>query len=197
MQSEAVIQSLCFADCAKHRPGQRGDCRIVAAIMRSCVKFGITAVVRECPHHVSIRAAAPITLRERILALVSPEPNSGCWLWMGAVSSDGYGIIRADRRSQPAHRLAYIAFKGQIPDGMTIDHLCRVRGCVNPDHLEAVTNAENARRAAVLQVRGVCKRGHSPTPENTYLRKGRKGWADCLECRRIRKREARAAGANW
>lgn len=70
------------------------------------------------------------------------EPNSGCWLWAGADNGDGYGKFRGEY----AHRLSYKRHKGPIPDGMHLDHLCRVPCCVNPDHLEPVTNKENARR---------------------------------------------------
>lgn len=71
-----------------------------------------------------------------------PEPNSGCWLWMWAVDGNGYGAIC----SQLAHRLSYGAFVGPIPPELTIDHKCCVNSCINPDHLEPVTRAENTRR---------------------------------------------------
>ena len=70
------------------------------------------------------------------------EPNSGCWLWAGADNGVGYGKYRG----KYAHRVAYEAARGAIPEGMFLDHLCRVRCCVNPDHLEPVTNVENIRR---------------------------------------------------
>lgn len=70
------------------------------------------------------------------------EPNSGCWLWSGADNGVGYGKFRG----RYAHRISWEMHKGPIPDGMHIDHLCRVRCCVNPEHLEPVTNRENARR---------------------------------------------------
>lgn len=77
---------------------------------------------------------------------VLPEPNSGCWLWMGAISVDGYGHIRTRRGMEKAHRISYERSRGPIPEGKVIDHLCRVRCCVNPDHLEVVDTAENIRR---------------------------------------------------
>jgi hypothetical protein len=82
------------------------------------------------------------------------DPN-GCWLWLGN-KSFGYGYLsnvggRGGKRVR-AHRHVYEKMRGPIPDGMTIDHLCRVRACVNPDHLEVVTQAENTRRARLAVV---------------------------------------------
>lgn len=77
---------------------------------------------------------------------VEPEPNSGCHLWTGALDSKGYGMFWVGSASQPrqkAHRVAFLAAGGVIPAGMQIDHKCRVRCCVNPAHLEAVTCREN------------------------------------------------------
>ncbi len=79
--------------------------------------------------------------------------HTGCWVWNGRLNDDGYGVLdlswrRGGPKSRSAHRLAYELFVGPIPDGLEIDHLCAVRRCVNPAHLEAVTHAENVRRAA-------------------------------------------------
>ena len=81
---------------------------------------------------------------------IVPEPNSGCWFWVGGMSTRDYGVIYTSRgHNIRAHRVAYEMTKGSIPAGLVIDHLCRVHCCVNPDHLEAVTQAENVRRGAV------------------------------------------------
>lgn len=100
------------------------------------------------------------------------EKTDGCWLWVGSRDGNGYGLIRNGRLVK-AHRLSYEMHKGEIPDGMEIDHLCRVKACVNPAHLEAVTHRENMSRCpdtaqARLARRTHCKRGHEFTPENTY-----------------------------
>jgi hypothetical protein len=87
---------------------------------------------------------------ERFWQYVHPEPNTGCWLWSGSTSTGGYGYILdyegAAKKAMRAHRWAYEKLRGPIPDGLHLDHLCRVRCCVNPDHLEAVTSGENTRR---------------------------------------------------
>lgn len=109
--------------------------------------------------------------------------ESGCLEWQGATSA-GYGHIRRDGRAQLVHRYIYEQVIGPIPDGMQIDHLCRNRLCVNIEHLEPVTQAENLRRqgAAVTH----CPRGHAYTPENTYLRPGRTSGRVCRTCARER-----------
>lgn len=78
-----------------------------------------------------------------------PEPNSGCWLWMGALAATGYGVIGLGARSEGvdlAHRVSYRLHCGEIPTGLDLDHLCRTRCCVNPDHLEPVTRRVNWER---------------------------------------------------
>lgn len=86
------------------------------------------------------------TLEARFWAQV--ERTDGCWYWRGRTIPDGYGHFRVGGETKRyAHRMAYMWTKGPIATGMEIDHLCRVRNCVNPDHLEAVTRRENIRRS--------------------------------------------------
>lgn len=96
-------------------------------------------------------------------------------------------VEKNKRVSKSAHREAYKAFKGEIPDGLELDHLCRVRNCVNPDHLEPVTRLENARRGIGGLMAGLrqrakthCPAGHPYAPENTYFRAN--GNRMCVTC---------------
>lgn len=128
---------------------------------------------------------------------IQPEPNSGCWLWIGAPWGGGYGLAahaalkaaRGRKNGVVAHRAVYEFYCGPVASGLVLDHLCRNKGCVNPAHLEPVTQAENMRRGGVAAARAAmqsakthCKHGHEFTPENTY-RSGR-GDRSCLICRR-------------
>lgn len=117
-------------------------------------------------------------------AFAAKVRRSDCLVWIGATNNKGYGVLIVDGEHVLAHRLAYAAEFGPIPDGMVIDHVCRVRNCVNPMHLEAVTQAENQRRgrsAASLQVGDTCQNGHLIGPGGLYERPS--GATECRECR--------------
>ncbi len=124
--------------------------------------------------------------QDRLCSKISVE-DSGCWLWMGAVGTGGYGWFGVRYaphlwRMRAAHRMSYMAFKGPIPEGLHLDHLCRVRLCVNPEHLEPVTQAENNRRA-VHPEKTHCKNGHPLAGENLAYSGGQRV---CRTCRRAR-----------
>lgn len=109
-----------------------------------------------------------------------------CWLWTAAVNAYGYGYVRTTTGVRVAHRVAYELLVGQIPDGLQLDHLCRNRACVNPAHLEPVTQAENLRRGAgsngALRPRPAkCQRGHDYPGEGA-----------CSECHAAAKRRYKA-----
>ena len=114
----------------------------------------------------------------------------GCWYWNGYIGAKGYGYFKA-KGPQPilAHRYSYELHKGPIPDGLEVDHVCRVRHCVNPQHLELVTHAENLRRGDMFDIGSInrtkthCPHGHEYTEANTYYdKKGRQ----CRACRQIK-----------
>lgn len=93
---------------------------------------------------------------------IDRDTNTGCWLWTAAVDKDpGYGRIWDGHRMAHAHRVVYELNVGPIPDGLELDHLCRVRHCVNPAHLEPVTHAENVRRGAGGVLKQTCPQGHA------------------------------------
>lgn len=104
-----------------------------------------------------------------------------CWDWTGGLDRDGYGQFW-DGRTVHAYRYGYEVFKGAIPSGMQLDHLCRNKKCVRPDHLEPVTVGENKRRWAASITH--CSWGHEYNKANTYVRAN--GSRKCRECARLR-----------
>lgn len=118
------------------------------------------------------------------------DKSDACWLWRAATRGGGYGAFWLNGRHVPAHRFAYEALIGPVPDGLHLDHLCRNRSCVNPDHLEPVTCQENLLRSPVT-FQGTnarkthCDHGHEFTPENTYEYRGGRKCRACM--RRITK----------
>ena len=128
---------------------------------------------------------------ERMWAMMSPEPFSGCWLWMGYITPQGYGrSSEAGGKSDFAHRIAYRALRGPIPAGLHLDHLCRVRCCINPAHLEPVTPAETIRRGetGIQEARKThCPQGHEYTPENTRISCGSR---ICRACAKVHARKS-------
>jgi hypothetical protein len=108
-----------------------------------------------------------------------------CWIWQGSKYANGYGKI--GKAGYMVHRIAYENAKGQIPYGMKLDHLCKVRLCVNPDHLEVVTLIENVMRGSSFSANNArkthCKHGHEFTVENTYIPPKRPNRRYCKACR--------------
>jgi hypothetical protein len=102
-----------------------------------------------------------------------------CWEWTGA-KSNGYGVAWVDGHLQRPHRVVYEGLVAPVPAGMDLDHLCRNRSCVNPDHLEVVTRRENVRRGSRhAQPKQACPQGHPYDDTNTYLYDGRRYCRAC------------------
>ena len=113
------------------------------------------------------------TALDRFMRRAQIDSESGCWVWVGARHDDGYGVFSVGHGHEYAHRWSYTHFKGPIPDGLSIDHLCGQPPCVNPDHLEAVPIRVNVLRGtknptALNARRTHCVNGHPFTGRNTY-----------------------------
>lgn len=124
------------------------------------------------------------------------DKTGDCWLWPGGTAR-GYGVLSVRRghgdgsTSMYIHRAMYERYVGPIPEGMQIDHLCMVKRCANPEHLEAVTGVENIQRWSASITK--CPAGHSYTEENTYITvTERRSWRNCRACGRERTKEYRA-----
>lgn len=122
--------------------------------------------------------------RDFIRARVRTDPNKGCWTWKGYCNELGYAIVRfVVGKYEFAHRVSYEAFRGPIGDGLVIDHLCRTPSCINPYHLEPVTQAENVKRGSVgakNRSKTHCPAGHPYAGDNLSI--DRRGQRVCRAC---------------
>lgn len=134
------------------------------------------------PKHIPTLTAAQ---EEKFWAHVQKNAPNGCWLWSGSTHM-GYGYFMVGRVVRRAHRVSYLLLRGEVL-GETLDHLCRNRACVNPEHLEPVTNRENLRRgesfSAINARKTHCPRGHEYTAETTYLHRNQRHCKVCLKMR--------------
>lgn len=127
-------------------------------------------------------------LEVRFWKYIGPMDANGCWPWVGSVNNGGYGQFQFNGKYGMAHKYSYLLYKGDIVAPLTVDHLCRNRRCVNPSHMEIVTNKENILRgfspSALNSRKTQCLRGHKYSSANTYLDK--LGHRFCRKCKRER-----------
>jgi hypothetical protein len=128
---------------------------------------------------------------DRVMTMVEPEPTSGCWLFTGSLSPTGYGRITLPGGVKGyAHRVVYERVRGAIASDRELDHLCRVRCCVNPDHLESVTHQVNLLRgagpSAIHAKKTHCPKGHAYSGHNLTHWGGQRCCRACVNGRRRR-----------
>jgi hypothetical protein len=172
---------------------------------RTCLQCGITFMKPPCRRGEgrgkfcsrackSAYANDPEYHKLRLLMFIRVEDTTGCWLWMRRVTKDGYGLTVFKGCTVFAHRHSYRLFKGPIPAGLMLDHLCRTPRCINPDHLEPVTPRENMRRGEIpwanIARTGRCKRGHPFSGNNVYLWRGVRACRTCRILVTLRARHA-------
>lgn len=125
-----------------------------------------------------------VCVEDRFWSKVNKTP--GCWIWTANKSPEGYGQFWLGGRLVPAHRWSYESENGAIPKGLVLDHRCRERGCVRPEHLDAVTESINIRRGigpgGINAAKTKCVHGHPYSKENTITNKD--GSRRCRTCKR-------------
>ena len=130
------------------------------------------------------------TLKERVLHKSIPVPESGCWIWLGAKQTNGYAHLGYMGKTYLVHRVSYEQFVDAIPDGLVLDHLCKNRDCVNPDHLRPITQRENMLDINSMSVSAICSRKlvcPKCGSKYTKVKVGR----ECVPCRNKRNRAYR------
>lgn len=135
---------------------------------------------------------------------ISPSVTDGCWIYLGYCTPAGYGQVTLNKdegsnRTEYVHRITYKHFIGDIPEGLGLDHLCRIRNCCNPWHLDPVDQKTNTRRGEapriVLSKMNVCAEGHDLTHDNTYV-DPTTGFRRCRICRDSKRRAYRLRTGN-
>lgn len=131
-------------------------------------------------------------MTDRFSVKYKVDAKTGCWVWTGSKQPSGYATLWNGARPEQGHRISYRMFCGDIPDGHEIDHVCRNRSCVNPDHLRAVSHRENMRCSDTVMGRNAakshCKRGHLLSGDNLKIIRGSR---QCRECMNLRARISR------
>lgn len=128
------------------------------------------------------KSIASMTAMERLEHYV--DASGDCWGFLGSLDDDGYGRLSYQGKRWQAHRWIWTLLVGPIPEGLVVDHLCRVRHCMNPDHMELVTRAENVMRGygppARYARQSHCSKGHPLSGENLYESRGRRYCRACF-----------------
>jgi hypothetical protein len=166
------------------------------------VATAATALTSVIPQSKNQRVSSPYTqgqaIEYRLWSRVIDNETTGCWRWTGSTDPNGYGAIYWQGRTWKVHRVAWTLCRGAIPDGLTVDHLCRNPSCVNPAHFELVPLSVNqARQINNSSKKTHCPQGHPYDTENTQF--SAQGKRLCLTCRRAqskaRNRKRREATA--
>lgn len=126
------------------------------------------------------------TLGQRFLDKIGPRANDRCWHWLGAKGSNGYGQMWVIDHKEQAHRISYWLFVGPIPAGATVDHICKVKDCVNPKHLRTMTMLENVMDGCKNLKKTHCPKGHPYGGKNLIRYKT---FRYCRTCKNVRDRE--------
>ena len=134
-------------------------------------------------------------IEDRIFDKTDIDLITQCWNFNGTPDKDGYGFTTFEYKTYKLHRFSHLLFKGEIPDGFVVDHLCKNRLCCNPEHLEAVSHSENMNRGNTgknnhQSLKEYCPKGHKYTPENTY--NNPKGSRECRICKTNNRQADRA-----
>jgi hypothetical protein len=173
---------------------EANECEALAAVRGYCTKHYQRLRKHGDLYYVPRRRRLE-TIEQRFLRLFTPGPRTECWPWRGYIAPEGYGRLWCSdrRRHVPAHRYSYEHYIGPVAPELVMDHLCRNRACVNPYHLEPVTDRVNVLRGigptAQFARSTVCQRGHEKVPANLYVRPD--GTACCRRCVRMRENEQR------
>lgn len=123
---------------------------------------------------------------ERFYKKVEKDTAGTCLLWTAGKAGKGYGYFWHEGRMKRAHKVLWEHENGPVPDGFDLDHLCRVRHCVNPDHLEPVTRSENNKRGSSTRLVNKCRRGHVILNDSDFYY-DKKGRRECRMCRKLRR----------